>query len=173
MKTTVFPYGIYAFTCAALLFIVILYVGQGLGFEVQEILGYLTIVVSLLFVYFGIKHFRDVENQGIISLGKAIVIGILITVFASAGFTIADTIYVTLINPDFAQQYFEYSLEKMETELSPEEFKIQKAVLTEQIEKYANPAFNAAVMFLTVIVIGCIVSLISALVLHRKTGSST
>lgn len=171
MKTSVFRYGLYAFVCAALLFLVTLYFGQDLDFGVQEILGYLTIFVSLVFVYFGIKHFRDLKNQGAVSLGKAIAIGLLITVFASAGFTIVDTIYVTLINPDFAQQYFEYSLEKMETELSPDEFKIQKAVLTEQIDKYADPAFNAVIMFLTVFVIGCIVSLISALVLHRKTAS--
>lgn len=173
MKTTVIRYGIYAFICAVLLFLVILYFGQGLDFGIQEILGYLTIFTSLVFVYFGIKHFRDRKNRGVVSLGKATAIGLLISVFASAGFTIADTIYVTLINPDFAQQYFEYSLEKMEVELTPEEFKIQKRDLEEQVQKYANPAFNAIVMFLTVFVIGCIITLISSLVLQRKTADPT
>jgi len=60
-----------------------------------------------------------------------------------------------------------------EVELSPEEFKIQKAALEGQIEKYTDPAFNAVIMFLTVFVNGCIVSLISALVLQSKTADPT
>jgi len=60
-----------------------------------------------------------------------------------------------------------------EVGLSPEEFKIQKTALEEQIEKYADPSFNAVIMFLTVFVIGCIVSLISALVLQSKTADPT
>lgn len=168
MKTTVLRYGKYAFACAALLFTIILYVGQGLDFTVQEILGYFTIFTSLAFVFFGIKHFRDIRNGGVITLKKAIAIGVLISVFAAVGLTLADTIYVTLINPDFAEQYYEYSLDKMASELPPEEFETRKQELGQKVEQYKNPAFNAVVMFLTVFVIGFLVSLVSAIILRRN-----
>jgi len=168
MKTTVWRYGFFAFVCAALLFLVILYLGQGLDFDIQEILGYLTIFTSLVFVYFGIKHFRDRQNEGVISLGQGVIIGVLISAFAALGFTLADTIYVMLINPDFAQQYLDYSLGQMKSELSPEDFETQKVLLEEQFEQYSNPAFNAVVMFSTVFIIGFIISLISAVILQRK-----
>lgn len=168
MKRTVVRYGTYAFLWAFLVFVIVLYLGQGLDFSIQEVLGYLTIFTSLIFIFFGIKHFREKVNNGVISYKKALLIGVLISIFAAVGFTIADTIYVTTINPDFAQQYFDYSLEKMKVELPPATYEMEKIKLQEKLEQYKNPAFNAIIMFSTVFLIGFIITLISALTLQRK-----
>ncbi|MFS4466637.1 DUF4199 domain-containing protein [Maribacter sp. 2210JD10-5] len=168
MKKTIVHFGIYAFLCAFLLFMAALYFGQGLDFSIQEVLGYLTILTSLLFIFFAIKHLREKENHGLISFKKAFLIGISISVFAGIGFAIADTIYVTVINPDFAEQYLAYSLEKLKAELPAATYEVERKKLLEQIEQYKNPAFNATVMFMTVFLIGFIITLISALILQRK-----
>lgn len=168
MKKTILRYGKYALLYAFLLFIIVLYFGQGLDFSTQEVLGYLTILTSLVFIFFAIKHFKEKENGGVISYKKAFVIGIFISIFAGIGFTTADTIYVTFINPDFAQQYFDYSLEKMKEDLPTAAYEVEKIKLQQQVEQYKNPIFNAVVMFLTVFLIGFMVTLISALVLQRK-----
>lgn len=168
MKKIIFRYGTYAFLCAFLLFIVVLYVGLGLDFGLQEVLGYLTIITSLAFIFPAIKTYRENVNNGDVTFKTALLIGLSISALAALGFAIADTLYVLFINPDFAQQYFEYSLEKMKTELTLAEFEIKKAELEKQIAQYSNPAFNALVMFLTVFLIGTLISIISALILQRK-----
>lgn len=168
MKKTIVRYGIYAFLCAALLFPIVLYFGQGLDFGIQEVLGYITIFTALAFIFPAIKYYRDKKNNGIISFKTALLMGLAIAAFAGVGFTIADTIYVVFINPDFAQQYFEYSLEKMKNELPLAAYKLEKEALEEQIKHYSNPFFNALVMFLTVFFIGTVISVLSAFVLQRK-----
>ena len=168
MKSTVLKYGLYALVAGFLLFGAPFLFGKDVGFEYGEVLGYSAMVLSLLFVYFGIKHYRDKENGGKVSFGKALIIGILISIFAGIGVAIFDYLYTTQINPDFAAEYLEQSLEKMKETLSPEEFKIKSAELTQQMTDYGGSGFMAMLMFVSVLIIGFIMSLISGLILQRK-----
>ena len=60
-------------------------------------------------------------------------------------------------------------LEKLENSgISAEEFKTQSAEFKQQMEAYGSPSFMAGLMFVTVILIGFIISLISGLILQRK-----
>lgn len=171
MKNTVLKYGMYGFITAFILFFIALYFGQGLAFKTQEILGYATMVTSLIFVYFGIKHHRDSELNGDISFVTAFSIGALISLCAAIGFGIMDAIYITQINPDFTEQYlaYEYDLLEARTDLTLEEIKFEKLSLQKQSEAYGNPAVVFFVMTMMVFVIGVIISLLSALILHKKT----
>ncbi len=105
MKKTVIKFGIYSFITGIVLFLSALVLAQDLSYGAQEVLGYTSMVVSVCFVYFGIKNYRDKENNGTISFGKALTIGMLITLFAALGFGIIDFIYTAFINPDFVEQF--------------------------------------------------------------------
>ncbi len=168
MKNTIIKYGVLSVITASVLFFLALTLGKTFDYSTQEIIGYLTMVVSLSFVYFGIKHFRDNENNGVVSFGKALLIGVLISACAGIGFGFIDYIYTTQINPEFASEYLEKSLETMKATLSPEEFEIKKKELTVQMEQYGGSGFMACIMFVTVLIIGFIISLISAMFLQRK-----
>ncbi len=168
MKSTLLRYGGYAFITAMLLFFIALYFFGDMDYGTQEVLGYLSMVLSLLFIYPGIKHFRDSENGGSVSFGKAFLVGLLIAVFAGIGFGIIDYLFTTVINPDFLQEYMSHQLAEMEKTLSPEEFETQKALLQQQMEAYGSSGFMAFIMFTTVVLIGIVISLISALLLQRK-----
>jgi len=168
MKNTVIKYGLYALLSGFVLFGLPFFFGMGVDFDYGELIGYTAMVLSLLFVYFGIKHYRDKVNNGKVSLGKAIAIGMLITLFSAVGVALFDYIYTTQINPDFASQYLDYSIKKMETTLSPEELKVKSAELIQQMEDYGKPWFMAFMMFASVIILGFIISLISGLILQRK-----
>ena len=50
------PIGIYGFTLALVVFLCALYFGQGLDFSAQEVIGYITMIASLSFIFFGIKY---------------------------------------------------------------------------------------------------------------------
>jgi hypothetical protein len=166
MKKTVIKFGLFGFITAIILFFLALTLGQDLSFETQEILGYSSMVVSLVFVFFGIKTYRDKENNGRIGFGKALAIGMLITLFAAIGFAVIDYIYTSYINPEFVDQFIGHQLKVAETSLSGEELVAKK----EEIESYKDmsSAAMALLMFATVILIGFVISLISSLVLNKK-----
>ncbi|MBW1298481.1 DUF4199 domain-containing protein [Aquimarina litoralis] len=168
MKNTVVRYGIYGAITIAILFLLALTLGKDLSYSAQEVIGYTSMVVSLLFVFFGIKHYRDHENNGVVSFGKALLIGILISLFAALAFGIIDVIYIMYINPDFAAEYYGHMVEQMRTTLSEEEFKIKLAELEAEKELFSSPVMNFLLMSFTVLIIGFIISLISGLILQRK-----
>jgi len=168
MKNTVIKFGIRALLTGAVLFLMALLLGENLNSSTQMIIGYAAMVVSLIFVYFGIKHFRDNENKGSISFTKALSIGILISFFAAFGFGIIDYLYTSVINPNWAAEYLTKSLASMEASLSPEVYKTESEALIQQMKDYGSSGIGATFMFIQVIVIGFMISLISSLILQRK-----
>lgn len=152
MKQTIFKYGGYGAIAGFLIFVIHLALGKNLDFGTLEILGYVSIFVSLSFIYFGIKHYRDKVNNGTVSLGKAISIGVLISVLVGIGIGIADYIYTQYINPDFFEDYTQMLIEEGRGD--------------EVIEMTST--MGALFMLVLVTVIGFIISLISGLILQRK-----
>jgi len=135
--------------------------------------GYVSMVVSLLFVFFGIKHFRDHENEGIISFGKALVIGVLITLIASVAFGVLDVIYVKYMNPDFLMEYYDQAIETAKNTFSGEELTLKIKEINNEKELFSNPFISFLLMAVTVFMIGFIISLLSALILQRKSTKTS
>ncbi|MEM8927625.1 MAG: DUF4199 domain-containing protein [Bacteroidota bacterium] len=148
MKTSVIRFGAFGVLVGFTAFL------AGLYFDIttNEAFGYATIVASLLFVYFGIRHFRDKQNKGKVSFKQALVVGLLISMFTAIGIAIADYIYTTAINPDFFEEYAKMMKTKDPT--------------IELVEFTSGQA--ALFMFAIVFIIGLIISLISSLILQRK-----
>ncbi len=168
MKNTIFKFGIYGLLTATVLFLSALSFGGDLSFGAQEIIGYSTMVLSLSFIFFGIKHYRDNVNNGVVSFGKAFLIGLLIAILVGIGICVADYIYTTVINPNFATDYLDKSLKTLQETLTPEAYEIKKAELTQQMQDYGSSSFMAFLMFATVVMIGVVISIISAFILQRK-----
>lgn len=152
MKTTILKFGFYGLLFSFLLFLSGLYVGMGLDLGTQEVIGYVTIVLSLVFVYFGLKHYRDTVNGGKLRLGKALSIGMLITLFPAMGIALADVLYTTVINPDFFSSY---------------EMAMRNEGFTGELPEYSSE-FVALLMFLTVLILGALITFLSAFLLKRK-----
>jgi len=168
MKKTVLKYGSYGLLTGVVLFLLSILLTKNLDYSLQEILGYVTMAATLSFIFFGIKHYRDKVNNGVVNFGKALIIGLLISALVGVGVAIADYIYTTVINPDFAQDYLERTIAILEADYSGAELEAKIAELTQQMEDYGGSGFMAALMFITVVVIGFIISLISGLILQRK-----
>ena len=152
MWRTIARFGIYGFTLALVVFLCALYFGQGLDFSAQEVIGYITMIASLSFIFFGIKHYRDHINEGRISFRRAVFMGLWISGLTGIGIALADYIYLTLINPDFFEEYSSV---------------MRSEGYRGEIPNYGN-GFLALIMFLTVMMIGLAITLISALILQKK-----
>ena len=65
MKSTLTKYGMYGLLTGLFIFMLHLVFGiNNLDYSTNEILGYVSIFLSLSFVFFGIKHYRDHVNNG-------------------------------------------------------------------------------------------------------------
>ncbi|MEP3207975.1 MAG: DUF4199 domain-containing protein [Maribacter sp.] len=167
MKKTILRFGLYGIGTICLISLLSWSLVDVVDNTTGEVIGYSSMVVSLLFVYFGIKHFRDKENNGKVTFAKALLIGILISLMVSLAFGILDIIYVKFVNPDFMTEYYEGMLEQAQS-LPSEEFEIRKAELQSEKEMFLNPYIHFFIMSMMVFVIGFIISLLSALILQRK-----
>lgn len=164
MKKVIYKYVLYGLLSGMIGFGASLFLGQ------SEILGYTVIFVALSFVFFGIKHFRDTENAGVIHFKKAFLLGILIALFTALGIAIVDGLYVTVIDPDFYQNYGEKML------VAAKESGDADAIAAAQTQKEEFNAmsttqlglFSGGFMFALVSVIGLIVTIISSLILQKK-----
>ncbi len=152
MKNIVIRFGTYGFALAVIVFLLALTIGQEMDFSTQELIGYFTMIASLSFVFFGIKHYRDTIGNGHIGIRRAVLMGLLISAFTGLGIALADFIYLSWINPDFFEEYT--------TIMRSEGYK-------GEIPDYGN-GFMALVMFVTVMVIGLVVSLVSAFILAKR-----
>ncbi|MGW9684974.1 DUF4199 domain-containing protein [Flagellimonas sp. 2504JD1-5] len=168
MKKTVIRFGIYGAVTIWILFLISLFLLANLSFATQEILGYVAMVLSLGFVYFGIKHFRDKENEGAVTFKNALIIGILISLITALAFGILDTVYSQILNPDFMTDYYDTIVEGLRNTLPPDEFQERLAEINAEKKMFSNPLVSFAFMAMMVFVIGFIISLISALILQRK-----
>jgi len=167
MKATLLKYGPAAFLSMLILFGLGLLVGQQLDYSAQEIVGYLTMILSLSLVYFAIRHFRDRENNGQLSFGRGMAIGMIISACAGLGIAIADAFYTTVINPNFVTEFTDRELSRLKAELPAEEYDAAAAALMEQIDMMGSPLALAVLMFVTVLLLGLMISLISSLILRN------
>ncbi len=144
--------------------------GDQPNYEISEIIGYASMIICMVFVFLGIREYRNVELKGHMTFSQALGMGVLIALFPALAFGIYDIIYILYLEPDFTNEYFDYHLQEMKATMSPAAFSAAKVELEAQREFWANPLIQFVVMFLTVFIIGFIVSLISSTILKTKTA---
>ncbi len=128
------------------------------------------IAFSMIFV--GIKNYRDKYNGGIISFGKAFKVGFLITLIASTIYVIVWLVEEHYFFPDFMEKYMAYEMNKLQSSgISSAELADKTKDLEQAKEMYKNPFLKILFTYAEILPVGLVVSLISALLLKRKTAN--
>ncbi len=141
-------------------------------FKSNEIAGYTAMIVAFAFIFVGVKNFRDKYQHGVISFGKAFRIGLYITLIASTIYVIVWLIEYYLFYPDFMDKYCTHVLnESKAAGLSQPELDKKAKEMANFKEWYKNPLFVVLMTYLEIVPVGLVISLISALVLKRKTAA--
>ncbi len=173
MKNLVLRYGLYsAGVMVGVFLFTFFFVAKEseMGYKIAEIVGYSTILLSMVFVFLGIKKYRDENNGGSISFGEALKVGILIVLIPSVAFGLYNLFYIEVLDPNFMENYYQYSLEEYKASLEPADFEAMKAKMEKEKAMFQNTGMQFFLMFLTVFIIGFIVSLISSMILKREKG---
>ena len=128
MKKTVLKFGLISgAVLAAMMFATLPFIDR-IGFDNGVIVGYTTMVVAFLFIFFGIRSYRETVGNGYITFGRAFTVGILITVISCLCYVIAWQILYFNFMPDFLEKYTQYLVEKSRASgSSPEEIAKQVA----------------------------------------------
>jgi len=173
MKKTVLTFGLISGAIASLLMFTTMLFADRIGFDRGLIIGYTTIVVSLLLVPFGIRSYRENVGGGSITFGRAFAVGILITLISCICYVIAWEILYFNFLPDFAEKYTAYMVAKARAagasqqaiEATVQDMKNMKGILD-------NPVLNGAMAFIEPFPVGLIITLVSAAILRKKPRSS-
>jgi len=169
MKKIVLVFGVLSgLTSAALMFATMPFLEQ-IGFDKGLIVGYTGIVLSLLFVYFGVRSYRDNQQGGKITFGRGFGVGILITLISCIFYVAAWEVVSKNFMPDFANQYTAQVMAEARKAGASEAELAQKAVEMEDMKKMMeHPIIGKAMVFIEPFPVGLLVTLISAGVLRKK-----
>jgi hypothetical protein len=140
-----------------------------IGFEKAEVIGYTTMVLAFLMVFFGVKSYRDNVAGGKVTFGRAFKVGLLITLVASICYVATWQLIYYKLTPDFVEKYAAYAVDKArksgasETELAETSRK-----MSEFSQMYKNPLANIAITLLEPLPVGLGFALLTAWALSRK-----
>lgn len=148
---------------SALLVSVTFYMKSNPEKEVSMMIGFSGMLLSFFYVVKGIKQQREVNN-GIISLGKAFLTGLLITIIISTIYVLVWLVILYSFFPNFMEHYANMAIEKA----SPNEVAKVTVEMNSYKEMYKNPIMVILLTYMEILPLGIVFSLVSALILKRN-----
>ena len=131
---------------------------------VQTISGFLNVAITAVLIFMGIRETRTMQN-GYLTFGKGFSTGMMIAFVGGIISTVFSYLYFTVINPGMIT----YIKMKQEEEM------LKRGMSDADIEKYAgtmefwtSPVSMAAFALLGMLLIGLVISLISAGILKKE-----
>ena len=170
MKKIVITFGLISGALMAAFMFATLPFHDKIGFEKWGyVVGYTSMVLAFILVFFGIRSYRENVGGGAISFGRAFAVGILIAVISSVCYVIAWEILYFNFMPDFVDKYAAHVIEQARASGASAAAIQQTTQEMQQFKQmYSNPFINAAFTFLEPFPVGLILTLISALILRKK-----
>ncbi|MGV3631810.1 MAG: DUF4199 domain-containing protein [Bacteroidota bacterium] len=135
------------------------------------IIGFSAMAVAFSFIFVGIKNYRDKQNGGTITFGKAFLLGLLITFIASTLYVITWGIEFHFFMPDFIDKFADVQIEQFKAGgMSGAALDAATKEMETTIYNYKNnPLYFAMFTYMEILPVGILITLISALILRRKT----
>lgn len=170
MKKTIITYGLISGLITMSFMIVSTLVWKGCDNSAQSmIIGFLGMFIAFIFVFVGIKNYRDKQNGGVVTFGDAFKIGFCIALIASSIYTLVWMIEFHFFMPDFMEKYAAKAIEGIKSsKLNPSEMSAKITEMETMKENYKNPVLRIGYTLMEILPIGLFVTLISALILKRN-----
>lgn len=169
MKKIVLTFGLISGAMSAAMMLATLPFVEKIDSDKGLILGYTTIVLAALMVYFGVRSYRENVGGGHLTFGRGFAVGILITLISNACYVGTWEIIYYKLMPDFADKYAAHMVERAQASgATPEKMKEALLKAKQFKEMYDNPAINVAMTFMEPFPIGLLVTLASAGILRKR-----
>jgi len=167
MQKTVLKFGLISGAIISILMSATVPFADKLGHSL--LLGYTTMVLSFMMVFFGIRSYRDNVGNGQISFGRAFAVGISITLISCICYVFTWEIIYFNFMPDFMDKYAAHMIDQMKNSGASAAVIQAKAQEFEKLKvMYKNPIINSLMTFIEPFPVGLIITLISAATLKKK-----
>ena len=170
MKKIILTFGLISGAISSIMMITTVPFADRIGHS--YVLGYTTIVLSLLLVFFGVRAYRENVGKGQITFGRAFLVGLAITVISCLFYVTTWEIVYFNFMPDFMDKYGDRMIQKIQTSgKSAAEIQEQVAKINRMKVRYKNPLYNMAFTFIEPFPVGLVITLVSAAFLRKKPPS--
>ncbi|MDQ3280212.1 MAG: DUF4199 domain-containing protein [Acidobacteriota bacterium] len=170
MKRIVLTFGLISGAIsAAMMFLTLPLIHRGvIDHENGLIVGYTSIFLAFLLVFFGIRAYRD-QHGGTISFGRACAVGLLITLISSLCYVAAwEVLYYNFL-PDFVDKMSAATINSMRAKGATDAMLAKKQVEMVELKKMLdNPLTNGLMTFIEPFPVGVVMTLVSAGILRRR-----
>jgi hypothetical protein len=169
MKKVVLTFGLIAGAVLAGTLLATLPFHDAIGNDGGLLLGYASMVLAFLLIYFGVRSYRDNVAGGRIGFLKALGVGALIGLVASACYVATWEVLYFGAKSDYIEKYQARELEKARKSGQTEaQIAAKAAEMRKFADMYRNPLFNTAITFMEPLPVALVVSLVSAGILSRR-----
>ncbi len=174
MRKIVLTFGLIAGAVMSALMVLAVVYQDAIGFDRGAVVGYTSMVLAFLMVFFGVKSYRDNVAGGQVTFGTAFKVGLLITLVGTACYIVTWQVVYYGFMPDFLDKYTAYALEQArQSGATDAELTRRAKEMADFGEMYKNPLVNIAFTAIEPLPVGLIFTLVTAGVFGRKRTSQT
>jgi hypothetical protein len=168
MKRSVLTFGLISGAIMSALMLATVPFMHQIGMSGGLVIGYTTMVLAFLLVFFGIRSYRENVGNGYVSFRRAFGVGLLIMLIGCACYVITWEIVYFNFMPDFAEKYAAFALEDARAKgASAAELAKQAEEMKRFQVLYSNIFFNIGLTLLEPLPVGLVMTFVSALILRR------
>ena len=171
MKKTVLTFGVISGLISAVTMLATVPFMHKISSDKGLILGYTTIVLAGLLVFFGIRSYRDNVSGGKLTFARAFAVGIMISLLSNCFYVATWEVVYFKFMPDFAEKYAVQMVEHAKSTGASQQKIDETARQAEDFARnYHNPLYNISMTFLEPFPVFLVITLLSATILRRKTA---
>lgn len=113
MRTIVLTFGRIAGAVLSAVMLLTLPFQDRIGFESGAVIGYTTMALAFLMIYFGVRSYRDNVAGGSVRFGRAFTVGLLIALVGTACYVATWEVIYYRLEPDFIGKYAAYAVNRV------------------------------------------------------------
>lgn len=173
MRKIVLTYGLIAGAVLSAMMLLTMPFMDRIGFDKGMVIGYASMVLAFLMVYFGVRAYRDQVLGGRIGFGRACRAGLAITLVASVCYVATWQLVYHVVVPDFGDRYAAYTIDRLrQAGAPPAEIDAAAREMAQFQVLYRNPLYNIGLTLLEPLPVGLLFTLASAGLLSRRPAPS-
>ena len=169
MQKVVLTFGLIGGVMLAVMIVATVPFHDQIGFDRGVYVGYTTMVLAFLMVYFGAQSYRDNVAGGSVTFGQAFKVGLLISLVIMVCYVATWGVVFYNFMPDYFDKYAAYTLEQArQSGASEGAIAEQMKQLAGFKEMFRNPLIFAAFGLLEPLPVALVFTLLTAGIVSRK-----
>src|ERR1700741_5352728 len=170
MKKTVLTFGLISGAIISALMMATIPFAHRIGMGSAMVIGYTTMVLAFLLVFFGIRSYRENVGDGQISFGRALGVGLLIMLITCVFYVAIWEVMYHVFMPNFVDEYMTHAVDRVRASgKSPQEIETEIANMRSMMQLYKSNIFvNVGMTLLEPLPVGLLMTLLSAAILRKR-----